>query len=181
MEVTRYDIEGLVSFVPRRFEDDRGLFFESFNHRQFEEMIGRSVEFVQDNESHSKKGVLRGLHMQAPPYAQGKLVRVISGSVIDVAVDLRPDSPSFSKHVAVELSADNGRIFWVPEGFAHGFVVLEEDTKFQYKCTNYYHKESELDLRWDDPELGIDWGVDNPILSDEDREACLLKDFVNPF
>ncbi len=139
------------------------------------------MDFVQDNQSMSMKGVLRGLHFQAPPFAQGKLVRVIQGSVIDVAVDIRKSSPSFGKHVAVELSGDNKRMFWVPEGFAHGFLTLEDHTIFSYRCTDVYNKESEGSLNWNDPELNIDWNISDPILSEKDQIAPLLADFNSPF
>jgi dTDP-4-dehydrorhamnose 3,5-epimerase len=181
MEVARYPIDGLLSFVPVSFKDERGVFFESYNHRLFEELIGRKVNFVQDNQSSSVRNTLRGLHFQAPPFAQGKLVRVITGSAIDVAVDLRTGSPTYGQHVSVLLSAENNLVFWVPEGFAHGFSVLEENTLFAYKCTNYYHKASEQCLHWNDPMLDIDWGITNPIVSIKDSEGLPFAGFKSPF
>ncbi|MFY7990777.1 MAG: dTDP-4-dehydrorhamnose 3,5-epimerase [Fluviicola sp.] len=183
MQCIQTDIADLLIFEPRLFSDDRGLFFESFHHQKFNEMVGRDVQFVQDNESVSKAMVVRGLHFQAPPFAQGKLVRVISGKVLDVAVDIRKDSATYGKSVVVELSAENRRQFWIPEGFAHGFVCLEEGTIFQYKCTNYYHQPSEESLLWNDPELNIDWGISDKsaILSVKDAEAPNFNDFKSPF
>lgn len=179
--VEKFDIDGLLCYTPRRFEDERGLFFESFNHKLFSEFVGQEINFVQDNESWSKSGVVRGLHLQAPPYAQGKLVRVVKGKVYDVAVDIRHNSPTYGKWVGIELSRENGKVFWIPEGFAHGFVSLEDDSVFQYKCTNYYHKDSEMAIRWDDQDLGINWQVENPVLSEKDEEAESFKDFKTPF
>lgn len=176
MEVIKTDIEGVVIIEPRLFRDGRGYFFESYSEKDFNAQV-REVRFVQDNESKSSYGVLRGLHFQKPPYAQSKLVRVIKGAVLDVAVDIRKGSPTFGKHVAVLLSADNRRQFFVPRGFAHGFVVLEDDTLFAYKCDNLYCKESERGLRFNDPALGIDWpdtGVP-PILSPKDTTHPLLS------
>lgn len=183
MQCTKTEISDLLLFEPRIFSDDRGLFFESFHQDRFNEAVGMEVTFVQDNESVSKKFVVRGLHFQAPPFTQGKLVRVVQGSVIDVAVDIRKDSPTFGKAVHVHLSAENRRQFWIPEGFAHGFVSLEEGTIFQYKCTNYYHQPSEQSLLWNDPDLSIDWGIplDQAILSGKDAEAPRLREFTSPF
>ena len=183
MQCTKTEISDLLLFEPRIFSDDRGLFFESFHQDRFNEAVGMEVSFVQDNESVSKKFVVRGLHFQAPPFTQGKLVRVVQGSVIDVAVDIRKDSPTFGKAVHVHLSAENRRQFWIPEGFAHGFVSLEEGTIFQYKCTNYYHQPSEQSLLWNDPDLSIDWGIplDQAILSGKDAEAPRLREFTSPF
>ena len=181
MEIKKYNIEGLVSFTPPVFKDDRGSFFESFNQAKFDEMIGTHIEFVQDNQSFSKKDVVRGLHFQAPPHAQGKLVRVTQGRVIDVAVDIRNDSSTYGKYVAIELSAENGIQFWIPEGFAHGFSVLEDDTVFNYKCTRYYNKPSEGCIIWNDPDLNIDWGVSNVELSEKDKVGDLFNEFVSPF
>lgn len=161
---------------PKVFGDERGFFFESFNQRRFEELIGRSVEFVQDNHSRSVNNVLRGLHYQIQQ-PQGKLVRVVHGKVFDVAVDLRRSSPTFGKHVSAELSADNKRMFWVPEGFAHGFVVLSESAEFLYKTTDYWAPEFERSLAWNDPELGIQWPHEGvPALSAKDQQAKLLAD-----
>ena len=181
MEIKRYQIEGVFSFVPRMFSDNRGSFFESYNQRVFEEKLGRKVEFVQDNQSVSVKNTLRGLHFQAPPYAQGKLVRVISGRALDIAVDIRQNSPTYGKHVSVELSAENNVVLWIPEGFAHGFSALEDNTVFFYKCTNYYHQPAEGCLLWNDPNLGLDWKIKSPLLSEKDKSGQLFKSFKSPF
>ena len=166
MEVIKTAIEGVFIIEPRLFKDDRGYFFESFSQREFNEKI-RKVNFVQDNESKSGYGVLRGLHFQKPPYAQSKLVRVIKGAVLDVAVDIRKGSPTFGKYVSVELTEDNHRQFFIPRGFAHGFSVLTDEVIFQYKCDNFYAPQSEGALAWDDPDLGIDWRVPaNELLKD---------------
>ncbi|TDE16750.1 dTDP-4-dehydrorhamnose 3,5-epimerase [Dyadobacter psychrotolerans] len=166
MQIRETSIEGLVEIIPRVFEDDRGLFFESYSEGWFKK-LGLPTNFVQDNQSFSIKGVVRGLHFQKAPFAQGKLVRVISGRVLDVAVDIRPESPTFGKHEVFELRSDTNNMAFVPEGFAHGFVALE-DSIFSYKCTNIYNKESESGILWNDPELGIDWGIENPIVSEKD-------------
>lgn len=158
MEVKETSIPGVVIIEPRLFEDGRGYFFESFSAREFEEKVCRT-HFVQDNESKSSYGVLRGLHFQKPPYAQSKLVRVVKGTVLDVAVDIRKGSPTFGQHVAVELSGENHRQFFIPRGFAHGFSVLTEEAVFQYKCDNYYAPSNEGAIAWDDPALGIDWRI----------------------
>ena len=178
--VKKFAIEGLALYVPRKFEDDRGYFFESFNEEFFKKEIG-DFHFKQDNQSMSSKGVLRGLHFQAPPFEQGKLVRVIKGRVLDVAVDIRKSSPTFGQHQVVELSEQNNQVFWIPPGFAHGFVSLENDTIFAYKCTNVYHAESEGAIHYDDPQLDIKWGVENPLVSEKDLEAPLLEEFNSPF
>ena len=177
MEVIKTDIEGVVIIEPRIFRDDRGYFFESFSQREFQEKVCNTV-FVQDNESKSSYGVLRGLHFQKPPYAQSKLVRVIKGAVLDVAVDIRKGSPTFGQHVAVELTEDNHRQFFIPRGFAHGFSVLSGEAVFQYKCDNYYCPASEGGIAWDDPVLGIDWKIppDKVILSEKDRHHPRLAD-----
>ena len=177
MEIIKTHIDGVVIIEPRLFCDDRGYFFESFSQREFEEKVCRTV-FVQDNESKSSYGVLRGLHFQKPPFAQSKLVRVVKGAVLDVAVDIRRHSPTFGQHVAVELTADNHRQFFIPRGFAHGFSVLTDEVVFQYKCDNYYAPQSEGALTWDDPNLGIDWRIpaDKVILSEKDRHHPRLKD-----
>ena len=182
MNVINTEIPGVVIIEPRVFGDHRGYFFESFSERDFKENV-REVKFVQDNESKSCYGVLRGLHFQKPPHAQSKLVRVVKGRVLDVAVDIRRGSPTFGKHVAVELSEDNHRQFFIPRGFAHGFVVLSEEAVFQYKCDNYYAPQSEGAVAWDDPDLGIDWGVpmDKVILSDKDKIHPRLKDAEDVF
>ncbi len=166
MQIRKTAIDGLVELIPRIFEDERGLFFESFNADIFEK-LGLPKNFVQDNQSFSKKGVVRGLHFQNAPCAQGKLVRVVSGRVLDVAVDIRPESPTFGQYEIFELSAELNNMAYLPEGFAHGFAALE-DSIFSYKCTNVYNKECESGILWNDPELNIDWGVANPIVSEKD-------------
>lgn len=176
MKTTPLDIPDVVRFEPKVFGDDRGFFFESFNHRQFEDAIGRSVQFVQDNHSRSVKGVLRGLHYQLHR-AQGKLVRVVHGEVFDVAVDIRRSSPTFGKWVGSHLSAENKHQLWVPEGFAHGFVVLSDSAEFLYKTTDYYAPEHERCISWNDPAIGIDWPLKGePALSGKDRQGKCLAD-----
>lgn len=177
MNVLKTDIEGVVIIEPRIFRDDRGYFFESFSQREFQEKVCNTV-FVQDNESKSSYGVLRGLHFQKPPHAQSKLVRVIKGAVLDVAVDIRRGSPTFGQHVAVELSGDNHRQLFIPRGFAHGFSVLTDEVIFQYKCDNFYAPQSEGALAWNDPDLAIDWRIpaDKLLLSEKDRHHCRLRD-----
>ncbi|GAB3394582.1 dTDP-4-dehydrorhamnose 3,5-epimerase family protein [Azotobacter armeniacus] len=177
MKATPLDIAGLILFEPNVFGDDRGFFFESYNQGHFEDAVGRAVTFVQDNHSRSSRGVLRGLHYQLLPHAQGKLVRVIQGEVFDVAVDIRRSSPTFGQWAGVLLSAENKRQFWVPEGFAHGFVTLSESAEFLYKTTRYYAPQSERSILWNDPALAIDWhGVNAPLLSGKDQKAPLLVD-----
>uniref|UniRef100_A0A3L0YCB4 dTDP-4-dehydrorhamnose 3,5-epimerase n=2 Tax=Gammaproteobacteria TaxID=1236 RepID=A0A3L0YCB4_ECOLX len=171
MNVIKTNIPDVLIFEPKVFGDDRGFFFESFNHQQFEAAIGHSVIFVQDNHSKSSKGVLRGLHYQQPPHAQGKLVRCVVGEVFDVAVDIRKSSPTFGQWVGVNLSAENKRQLWIPEGFAHGFVTLSETAEFLYKATNYYYRFSEGAIVWNDPELNIEWPVEGALLSEKDRNA----------
>ncbi len=180
MDFIPTNIEGLLIIKPRVFEDPRGYFFESYNKNVFHEN-GISVLFDQDNESRSQKNVLRGLHFQSPPYEQGKLVRVLQGSVLDVAVDIRKDSSTYGKWNAVLLSSENKLMYWMPPGFAHGFLSLEDGTIFSYKCTNVYDKESEGSVLWNDPDLAIEWGIKEPLLSDKDQEAPLFKDFKSPF
>lgn len=177
MNVIKTDIEGVVIIEPKVFGDDRGYFFESFSQPRFDELV-RPVKFVQDNESKSKYGVLRGLHFQKGQHAQSKLVRVVKGRVLDVAVDIRKGSPTFGKYVAVELTEDNHRQFFVPRGFAHGFAVLSEEAIFQYKCDNLYAPESEGAVIWNDPEIGIDWGLaaEDVVLSPKDMCHPMLKD-----
>ena len=177
MNVIKTAIEGVFILEPRLFEDARGYFFESFNQREFEEKVGKTV-FVQDNESKSTYGVVRGLHIQKPPYTQSKLVRVVKGAVLDVAVDVRKGSPTFGQHVAVELTGENHRQFFIPRGFLHGFSVLSEEVVFQYKCDNFYAPASEGAVAWDDPDLGIDWRIpaDKVILSEKDKHHPRLKD-----
>ena len=182
MEVIKTDIEGLVIIEPKIFGDARGYFFESFSQREFEAKV-RKVNFVQDNESMSSYGVMRGLHFQRPPFAQSKLVRCVKGRVLDVAVDIRKGSPTYGQHVAVELSEDNHRQFFVPRGFAHGFVVLSETAVFQYKCDNFYAPEADGGINIKDETLGIDWQIslDDAILSEKDTKHLCLKDFDSPF
>ncbi len=180
MDIVKTKIPDLYIVKPRVFEDNRGYFFESYNKEAFLRN-GIDQNFVQDNESKSAKGVLRGLHFQKPPFAQGKLVRVMRGAVLDVAVDLRKNSPTYGQWASVELNHDNKWMYWVPPGFAHGFVTLEDSTVFFYKCTNVYNKDSEGSILWNDPDLNIDWKFDSPTLSEKDKIAPLFKDFVSPF
>ena len=177
MKIIETAIEGVVIIEPRLFKDERGYFFESFSRREFEEKI-RKISFVQDNESKSSYGVLRGLHFQKPPYAQSKLVRVIKGAVLDVAVDIRKGSPTFGKHVAVELTEENHLQLFIPRGFAHGFSVLSQEVIFQYKCDNFYAPQSEGALAWDDSDLNINWRIptNQIILSEKDKHHEKLKD-----
>ena len=182
MNVIKTDIEGLFIIEPKVFGDHRGYFFESFSERDFNSQVCQ-VRFVQDNESKSRYGVLRGLHFQKPPYAQSKLVRVVKGAVLDVAVDIRIGSPTFGRHVAVELTEDNHRQFFISRGFAHGFVVLSDEVIFQYKCDNFYEPESEGAIAWNDPALGIDWKIpaEDIILSEKDKKHPVLAEIVSPF
>lgn len=177
MDIIKTAIDGVVIIEPRLFKDERVYFFESFSQKEFEEKVCKTV-FVQDNESKSSYGVLRGLHFQKPPFAQSKLVRVVRGAVLDVAVDIRKGSLTFGKHVAVELTAENHRQFFIPRGFAHGFSVLSQEVVFQYKCDNYYAPQSEGALAWDDPDLGIDWRIPAAeiVLSKKDKAHPRLKD-----
>lgn len=183
MEVIRTSIEGVFIIEPRVFGDARGYFFESFNEREFVEKTGYNVRFVQDNESFSCYGVLRGLHFQQPPYAQSKLVRVVKGMVLDVAVDIRKGSPTYGQHISVVLSAENHRQVFIPKGFAHGFSVLSEEVIFQYKCDEFYHPQNEGALAWDDPDLAIDWQLpaDKVLLSEKDRHHPDFRTFITPF
>lgn len=180
--ITDTAIEGVKIIEPKVFGDHRGYFFESFSQRDFDAQV-REIRFVQDNESKSKYGVLRGLHFQKPPHAQSKLVRVVRGAVLDVAVDIRKGSPTFGQHVAVELTEDNHRQFFIPQGFAHGFTVLSDEVVFQYKCDNFYAPESEGAIAWNDPQLGIDWRIPSSdiILSAKDEAHPFLKDIDSPF
>lgn len=180
MQLLPTRIPDLFLIQPRVFEDARGHFFESYNRSVFEQN-GIMADFVQDNQSLSHKGVLRGLHFQNPPHAQGKLVRVIQGAVFDVAVDIRKGSATYGKWFGYELSGKNKMMMWIPAGFAHGFVTLEDNTVFSYKCTNYYHKASEDCLLWNDPDIGIDWGISNPLLSDKDKEGKAFRGFTSLF
>ncbi|MGL5891276.1 MAG: dTDP-4-dehydrorhamnose 3,5-epimerase [Bacteroidia bacterium] len=180
MQITRTHIDGLLVLQPRIFPDGRGYFYESWNRRAFEE-AGITAEFVQDNQSLSQKGVLRGLHFQCPPHAQAKLVRVIAGAVLDVAVDIRKNSPTYGQHYAIELTAENKTMFFIPEGFAHGFLTLEDNTIFAYKCAGFYNKASEDCLLWNDPALCINWNVEDPLLSPKDLLGKPLAELNSPF
>ena len=178
MEYVKTDIEGVYVIAPKVFEDSRGYFFEAFKSEEFKNNIG-DVNFIQDNESKSSRGVLRGLHYQKGEYSQAKLVRVIKGCVLDVVVDLRKSSPTFGRHVMVELSDENKKQFFIPEGFAHGFLVLSDEAEFVYKCTEFYHGDDEGGIKWDDSDIGIDWpldDIDEIILSDKDKEWKTLKE-----
>ena len=182
MTIEKTHIEGLLEITPRIFEDDRGYFYETYSKQGYLD-IGIDLEFIQDNQSMSQKGVLRGLHFQNPPYAQGKLVRVIKGAVIDVAVDIRKDSPTYGEYHKVLLTEENKKLFWIPPGFAHGFITLEDDSIFSYKVTGIYNKESEEAIKWDDQTLNIDWGSGNisPIVSEKDNEAGSFDNFKSQF
>lgn len=182
MEVIKTKIEGVVIIEPKVFQDSRGYFFESFSQREFEEKV-RKINFVQDNESMSSYGVMRGLHFQRPPFAQSKLVRCVKGRVLDVAIDIRKGSPTYGEHVAVELSEDNHRQFFVPRGFAHGFVVLSETAVFQYKCDNFYAPEADGGINIKDTAIGVDWQIpmEKAILSEKDTKHLFFKDFDSPF
>ena len=187
MEIIKTSIPGVLIIEPRVFKDSRGYFFESFSQREFDEkvtpILGHSINFVQDNESMSSYGVMRGLHYQRMPYTQSKLVRCVKGAVLDVAVDIRKGSPTFGQHVAVELTEDNHRQFFIPRGFAHGFAVLSETAVFQYKCDNYYAPANDGGISIKDDSFGIDWKIptDKALLSEKDTKHVLLKDFDSPF
>ena len=180
MEIIKTPLEGLLIIKPTVFEDERGYFFESFNKEKFLQ-AGIELNFAQDNESKSRKDVVRGMHLQAPPFEQGKLVRVMRGSVLDVAVDVRKNSSTFGKWAAIELSGQNKWMYWIPPGFAHGFRTLEDDTIFFYKCTNVYNKDLERCFAWNDKDINIDWGITNPVISDRDGNAPSFREFVSPF
>lgn len=182
MEVIQTNIKGVVIIEPRLFKDDRGYFFESYSERDFNKQVGE-IHFVQDNESKSSYGVMRGLHFQRPPFTQSKLVRCVKGAVLDVAVDIRKGSPTYGQHVAVELTEDNHRQFFIPRGFAHGFAVLSPEAIFQYKCDNFYHPDADGGISILDTSLGIDWRIptEHAILSEKDTKHPLLKDFDSPF
>lgn len=182
MKIILTKIEGVVIIEPRLFQDDRGYFFESYSEKDFNREV-REIHFVQDNESKSSYGVMRGLHFQHPPFTQSKLVRCVKGAVLDVAVDIRKGSPTYGQHVAVELTEDNHRQFFIPRGFAHGFAVLSPEAVFQYKCDNFYHPEADGGISILDSSLGIDWRIptDHAILSEKDTRHPLLKDFDSPF
>ncbi|UDQ78800.1 dTDP-4-dehydrorhamnose 3,5-epimerase [Erwinia rhapontici] len=178
MNVIRTEIPDVLIFEPKVFGDERGFFFESFSQKVFEEAVGRKVEFVQDNHSKSSKGVLRGLHYQVAPHAQGKLVRCVVGDIFDVAVDIRSDSPTYGQWVGVKLSAENKKQLWIPEGFAHGFIALTEGVEILYKTNNLYNKESERSIKWDDPDLNIGWPVNASCISEKDQQASAFKDIL---
>lgn len=182
MEIILTDIDGVIIIKPEIFKDSRGYFFESFSQREFEEKVGK-IRFVQDNESKSSFGVMRGLHFQKPPYSQSKLVRCVKGKVLDVAVDIRKGSPTYGKHVAVELSEDNHLQFFIPKGFAHGFAVLSDEAIFQYKCDEFYAPQSEGGIQLMDESLGIKWPISlkNAILSDKDKEYPKLSEIISDF
>ena len=182
MNILKTAIEGVIIIEPHLFTDDRGYFYESFSQWEFEEKVGK-VHFVQDNESKSSYGVIRGLHFQKPPHAQSKLVRVIKGAVLDVAVDIRKDSPTFGHHIAVELTENNHRQLFIPRGFAHGFSVLSDEVIFQYKCDDFYTPQHEGAIAWNDPALGINWRIpaDKIILSEKDAHHSLLQNVDLPF
>jgi dTDP-4-dehydrorhamnose 3,5-epimerase len=178
--LTSPHISGLKLFQPNIFNDERGYFFESYNYETFKN-LGIDDVFVQDNQSCSKKNVIRGLHFQIPPYAQAKLVRVIKGAVLDVAVDLRKDSNTYGKYFSVMLSEENQLQFYIPAGFAHGFATLEENTVFAYKCSNVYHKDFEKSILYNDQDLNINWNVENPVVTPKDLQGIRFKDFISPF
>jgi len=180
MDIKSTPIKGLLIIEPQVFTDPRGYFYESYNKEKFV-AAGINIEFVQDNQSLSQKGIIRGLHFQAPPFDQGKLVRVIQGAVLDVAVDIRKNSPTYGQNFSIELTVQNRTMFYIPPGFAHGFETLEDNTIFLYKCTDVYNKQSEGGLLWNDAELGIKWQTSNPLISDKDKILPLFKDLISPF
>ena len=176
MNIIETNLAGLLVIEPKVFEDSRGYFLESYSSKTFKE-YGIDVNFVQDNQSLSCKGTLRGLHFQNAPYEQAKLVRVITGSIIDVAVDIRKDSKTYGKYYSIELNGENKKMLYIPDGFAHGFLTLQDNTIVQYKCSNVYNKESEGGIMWNDPDINIDWGLtDEPIISDKDKNNVMFKD-----
>ena len=180
MQIHTTPISDLLIIQPTVFEDSRGYFYESYSKTLFKQN-GIDVDFVQDNQSLSQASVLRGLHFQNPPFAQGKLVRVIKGAILDVAVDLRKNSPTYGKHYDLELNEKNKTMLWIPPGFAHGFLTLENETIFSYKCSNYYNKSSEDTILWNDADIGINWGIENPNLSEKDKQGKKYKDFISLF
>jgi len=180
MEIIETGIKDLLLLKPKVFKDERGYFYESYNTALFK-TIGIDSNFIQDNQSLSNKNILRGLHFQAPPFAQGKLVRVIKGAVLDVALDIRKNSTTYGQHFSVELTEENFLMLWIPQGFAHGFATLQDQTIFSYKCTEMYHPETEGGLLWNDREIGINWNIDNPILSEKDKKFEPFSLFVSPF
>ena len=181
MKINITNIQGVYLIKPKIFKDDRGVFFESFNKEIFDNKVDSKINFVQDNQSLSSKGVLRGLHFQNPPHAQAKLVSVVKGSVIDVVVDLRKESKTYGNYILEELSEYNNHQLFVPKGMAHGFLTLEDNTIFSYKCSDFYHKESEDSILWNDPALNIKWPNSNPILSEKDENAKKFSSFISPF
>ena len=181
MEINTTDLKGVYLIKPKIFKDDRGIFFESFNKKIFDNKVDSKINFVQDNQSLSSKGVLRGLHFQNPPHAQAKLVSVVKGSVIDVVVDLRKESKTYGNYILEELSEYNNHQLFVPKGMAHGFLTIEDNTIFSYKCSDFYHKESEDSVLWNDTTLNIKWPNSNPILSEKDENAKKFSSFVSPF
>ena len=181
MEVIKFELEGVLLLKPKVYKDERGYFYESFNQKTFNDVVGEKIEFVQDNQSSSQKHTLRGLHFQAPPFAQGKLVRVVQGAVIDLIVDIRKNSPTYGQTLTVELQAENHEILWVPPGFAHGFYTLVDHTIFQYKCSNFYNKESEGAILWSDTAFDFQKQFQNPILSEKDQVAPTFNQLNSPF
>lgn len=180
MEILHEAIPDVLIIQPDVYRDERGYFYESYNKDTLSN-LGFHADFVQDNESRSRKGVIRGLHFQVPPFEQGKLVHVIRGAALDVAVDLRKNSPFYGKWCSAVLSQENHRMLWIPPGFAHGFLALEDDTVFFYKCTGFYRREAESSLHWNDPDINIDWGILHPTIAPKDASAPLFKDFISPF
>jgi dTDP-4-dehydrorhamnose 3,5-epimerase len=180
MNIKETPINGLFIIQPKVFEDERGYFFESYSKKILKDN-GLDLNFIQDNQSLSHKDVLRGMHFQAPPFDQGKLVRVVKGSVLDVAIDIRKKSPTYGQHFSIVLSEENKTMFWIPPGFAHGFLTLEDNTIFSYKCTGLYNKESEGSLLWNDKEINIDWNVENPIVSEKDQISTTFLELNSPF
>lgn len=181
MKIEKTEFKDLLIIQPPIFRDERGYFFESFNESKFRVETGLNITFVQDNQSMSAKGVLRGLHLQTPPKSQAKLIQVIKGAIMDVVVDIRTTQPTFGQHYKILLSSENKTQFYIPEGFAHGFVALEDETIISYKCSNYYSSENDRSILWNDPDLNIDWGVDNPIISQKDQNGIPFKNFPPTF
>ena len=181
MQFIETDLKGLFVIQPQVFEDSRGYFFESFNQKEFKNNTGLNINFLQDNQSKSSKNVLRGLHFQNPPHQQGKLVRVLNGSVLDIAVDIRKKSTTYGQHFKIILSKNDFKMLYIPEGFAHGFLTLEDNTIFSYKCTDFYHKEAEDCIIWNDVDLDIDWGIKEPIISEKDQHGKKFSSFASKF
>ena len=180
MNFIKVEIEGLIIIEPTVYQDERGYFFEAYNKNNFEK-AGIKTQFVQDNQSLSQKNVLRGLHFQKPPYSQAKLIRIIKGRVLDIAVDLRKGSKTYGQYYSLELSEYNKKMFYIPEGFAHGFLTLEDNTIFSYKCSDFYNAESEDAILWNDKTIDVDWGIETPILSGKDKKAQCFDQFISPF